>query len=109
MIAIKRLTVMWNHRRTHSISRPNHRFIAIFLLSWIAPTHAADRKPDAMAMVSMSDDTRLATDIYLPSRSGSWPVRLICTPYGRTQYAPLSDEGYAIVIQDMRGRYGSQG
>ncbi len=62
----------------------------------------------------MSDGTRLATDVYLPKTGGpQWPVRLIRTPYGRVrynrEYGPKAERGYAVVIQDMRGRFDSEG
>lgn len=63
-------------------------------------------------MVPMGDGTLLATDVYLPSStSDSWPVLLIRTPYGREENESLFDftEDYALVIQDVRGRYDSEG
>lgn len=63
-------------------------------------------------MVPMRDGTLLATDVYLPSRSDdSWPVLLIRTPYGREENEALFDfaEDYVLVIQDVRGRFDSEG
>lgn len=63
-------------------------------------------------MVEMRDGALLATDVYLPSRDNdSWPVLLIRTPYGRDENEALFDfaEDYALVIQDVRGRYDSEG
>ncbi len=63
-------------------------------------------------MVEMRDGTLLATDVYLPSSGNdSWPVLLIRTPYGRSENEELFDfaEDYALVIQDVRGRYDSEG
>jgi hypothetical protein len=63
-------------------------------------------------MVPMRDKVKLATDVYLPRDGmGSWPVLLIRTPYGREESESLfrfADE-YAIVIQDVRGRFDSEG
>lgn len=60
----------------------------------------------------MPDGCRLATDVYLPA-PGRHPVLLAMTPYGRvnkrTLAAWLVDAGYAVVIQDVRGRYDSEG
>jgi putative CocE/NonD family hydrolase len=72
------------------------------------------------AMVPMRDCTRLATDIYLPEGAGPLPVILVRLPYGkRTGVEDLpamrlagflfAASGYAVVIQDTRGRYGSEG
>lgn len=65
-------------------------------------------------MVPMTDGTLLATDVYLPATGGpQWPVRLVRTPYGRTrfnrEYGAKADRGYVMVIQDMRGRFDSEG
>jgi hypothetical protein len=83
-------------------------------------------------MVTMRDGVRLATDIYLPvttaGSSARFPVILERTPYDKT--APSRSErtpanptplgraevaafftrrGYAVVYQDCRGRYKSEG
>ena len=80
-------------------------------------------------MVAMRDGTRLATDLYLPTgTTGALPVLLERTPYGRNALArrersaaepvPLrrgavaerfASHGYAVVVQDCRGRFDSEG
>lgn len=72
-------------------------------------------------MVPMRDGIKLATDVYLPgdsaggdsgSATGRYPVILIRTPYSkgmRGQATPWLKEGYAVVLQDCRGRFRSQG
>jgi len=68
--------------------------------------------------VEMRDGTVLATDVYRPEGEGRWPVLLQRTPYdkGRGTLALLQTDtfravarGYAVVIQDCRGRYASDG
>lgn len=69
------------------------------------------------SMVSLRDGTSLATDIYLPSTPGSYPVVLVRTPYGKTQpYCDMvrqgefwSSLGYVCVVQDCRGKWDSMG
>ena len=85
------------------------------------------------AMVQLRDGVRLATDIYRPARDGvplegPFPVILERTPYGRNKVSrserTASDdrpksraqvaqffarEGYVVIYQDCRGRYGSEG
>lgn len=60
----------------------------------------------------MRDGCRLATDVYLPGE-GRFPVLLMMTPYGRKGMAvlaqPVCAAGYALVVQDVRGRYDSEG
>src|SRR5262245_44220203 len=73
----------------------------------------------AEAMVPMRDGARLYTQIYSPSGiSEPLPILLIRTPYGTGQPAPariptllpeLSEDGYIFVLQDIRGRFKSEG
>ncbi len=64
--------------------------------------------------IPMRDGVRLAADIFLPGNSGRWPTVLFRTPYSRKGpsargYRQFVRRGYAVVIQDVRGRYASQG
>lgn len=65
------------------------------------------------AMVPMRDGVKLATDIHLPEGSGPWPTLLVMTPYNRKGVESLAAEtgkrGYALVAQDFRGRFDSEG
>ena len=71
-------------------------------------------------LVNMRDGVALATDVYVPEGQGQFPTLLQRTPYDKsepfgTQYIvgmntlEALDDGFAVVIQDTRGRYGSQG
>ena len=79
-------------------------------------------------MVPMRDGIRLATDVHLPTGRGPFPVIMERTPYGRAEAsrseitaadrtpaaradiaAYFTRHGYAVVYQDTRGRYGSEG
>ena len=66
-------------------------------------------------MVAMEDGALLATDLYLPEADGQVPALINRTPYNKDA-VDLSEEvlayvqaGYAVVIQDVRGRYRSEG
>jgi len=63
-----------------------------------------------------ADGVRLSTDVYLPDGKGPWPCVLIRTPYNNNdpvKKIPLAREfasnGYAVAVQDVRGRYDSEG
>jgi predicted acyl esterase len=66
-------------------------------------------------MVAMRDGVKLATDVYLPpGGTGKYPVILARTPYDKSKggsalAAPTTKRGYALVIQDLRGRFKSAG
>jgi predicted acyl esterase len=55
----------------------------------------------------------LATDVVLPDGDGPFPTALIRTPYDRTRHRAEAGgwarHGFAAVVQDVRGRFGSEG
>ena len=63
--------------------------------------------------VVMRDGVQLATDVYLPRGDGPFPTVVTRTPYGRGDHMLLVDglraAGVALVAQDMRGRFDSEG
>ena len=65
--------------------------------------------------VPMRDEVNLSTDIYLPDIDSSVPAILIRTPYNNNDEAQVRDamffasRGYAVVVQDVRGRWDSEG
>ncbi len=63
--------------------------------------------------VPMRDGVRLSADVYLPREEGRWPVILIRTPYGNQSHFEegsfFARRGYAVVVQDCRGRHDSEG
>jgi putative CocE/NonD family hydrolase len=69
-------------------------------------------------MIPTRDGTRMATDVYRPARNGvpvpeRFPVLLQRTPYdktaSRTQAEYFARHGYVVAVQDIRGRYRSEG
>ena len=79
-------------------------------------------------MISMRDGVRLATDLYFPEGAPQpLPVVLIRTPYNKKLLRPerasgyyrwkggdirvrlFAGQGYVVAVQDLRGRYESEG
>lgn len=65
-------------------------------------------------MVKMRDGIKLATAVWLPNKTQeAVPVILVRTPYGKMSYEKayvhFIQRGYAVVIQDTRGRQDSEG
>ena len=64
--------------------------------------------------VAMRDGVRLDTNIFKPAGSARYPAILVRTPYDKgpdlpTGYMSFINRGYAVVLQDVRGRYASEG
>ncbi len=71
---------------------------------------------DRDVAVPMRDAVVLRADVFRPAGGGRFPTLVYRTPYDRklapSNYTTVSaavDRGYAVVVQDVRGRYGSAG
>ena len=72
---------------------------------------------DRAVMVPMRDGTRLAADVYRPANTGRYPAIVERTPYNREESVILrtktpqffAQRGFVFVVQDVRGRFGSEG
>ena len=75
----------------------------------------SDVRADSAMAVPMRDGVVLRADVMRPRKGGRFPVLVYRTPYSRGD--ALGSEfvgaavarGYAVVVQDVRGRYGSEG
>ncbi|MDD4190641.1 MAG: CocE/NonD family hydrolase [Mangrovibacterium sp.] len=65
------------------------------------------------AFVETENGIKLATDIYLSGEKGTYPVVLVRTPYLKESFkknaAKFVKQGYAVVVQDCRGKFSSEG
>jgi uncharacterized protein len=67
--------------------------------------------------VPLRDGTVTRAEAWLPAEGGPWPAILVRTPYLKEAAAPLpiadprlaTERGYALVVQDVRGRGTSDG
>ena len=73
---------------------------------------------DQNVVIPMRDGTNTYADVYRPSDAGKHPVLMTRTPYDKSSAASRTNNidavtaashGYAVVIQDVRGRYTSEG
>jgi putative CocE/NonD family hydrolase len=94
--------------------------IAIFVLlpasAWPAePGAVAQRFEERDEMIEMRDGVRLHTKIFVPvDRDGPLPFLMTRTPYGIGGSAQMIEslpgfQGYIVVFQDIRGKFGSEG
>jgi hypothetical protein len=110
----------------HMTPRVRRLFVAPLLLAGVAVVHMRGAQPVAQpalsateAMIAMRDGQRLYTQVYAPkAASGPLPVLLLRTPYGTgdlnaariaASLPELTAEGFIVVVQDIRGRFKSEG
>lgn len=76
-----------------------------------AETYAVTIERDVST--TMRDGTILHADVYRPRADGTFPVLLERTPYDKSGSAGFgvkaAARGYAVIVQDVRGRYTSEG
>jgi hypothetical protein len=85
--------------------------------SWCPAQQAASELPYTFqgdVMVPMRDGAKLTANIFLPKTGGPFPVILMRTPYGKMdakfgEAKRYCAAGYAMVVQDCRGRGRSEG
>jgi putative CocE/NonD family hydrolase len=89
-------------------------FALLALLAWAAP--AQDFQVEKDVPVVMRDGVVLRADVWRPAAGGRFPVLVYRTPYDKrrapesyTTFRRAVERGYAVVIQDVRGRYASEG
>jgi putative CocE/NonD family hydrolase len=90
--------------------------VSKLILVCAAVVSAAQKQPARLlrAEIPMRDGVRLAANVYLPGDRARMPAILERTPYGKgteitPNYQAFVDRGYAVVVEDVRGRYESEG
>jgi uncharacterized protein len=94
--------------------------IALMLPAAVAVRTPAQRPTPAVhdrnVDVPMRDGVALRADVLRPSSTGRFPTLVYRTPYGKDEelkeYSTFTHavaRGYAVVVQDVRGRYASDG
>jgi len=86
-------------------------------LLYAAPSQASDSQLlDKDVAIPMRDGVRLRADVLRPAPVGRFPVLVYRTPYGKesalreySTFRKAVERGYAVVVQDVRGRYASDG
>lgn len=98
--------------------KPTILFVLLGLLSLqaVLPISAKDKEENytkKTLMINTGGNINLSTDIYLPKTKGPFPCILIRTPYSKNNSASdaelFTNLGYALVVQDTRGKYESEG
>lgn len=88
-------------------------FIIVILAFFASEFYAHEEITKETVKITTKDGTNLASDIYIPTEGDNHPVILIRTPYGKQQHVYEGEyfayNGYAVVIQDSRGKWESDG
>jgi putative CocE/NonD family hydrolase len=91
------------------------RFLIVAALAPYVLLPAEKIRVDSHIAVPMRDGVKLYADVYRPAAAGKYPVLVIRTPYGvqrdgvHQNCIEFAQHGYAVVNQDVRGRYESEG
>jgi len=87
--------------------------IGFALAPRIAQAQSGDVLVEHDVPAKMRDGVMLKADIYRPKAPGEYPVLLQRTPYDKTNARSFgmkaAARGYIVVVQDVRGRYTSDG
>lgn len=87
---------------------------SLVLLLAVGAAFAAPPVREFNTRVTMRDGIGLSANVFRPAAPGRYPTILIRTPYNKgpeltPNFQSFLDHGYAFVIQDVRGRYKSEG
>ncbi|HEY3457373.1 MAG TPA: CocE/NonD family hydrolase [Bryobacteraceae bacterium] len=89
------------------------RNLPLLIAILIVPLIDAQVVVERGVKTAMRDGTILRADIYRPAAEGRYPVLLQRTPYNKSGGADagyrMAAAGYVAIIQDVRGRYTSDG
>jgi hypothetical protein len=93
------------------------KLLLLFALTATVSSALAQSTPQVVVENGVAMKTRdgvtLHADIYRPAADGSYPVLLTRTPYNKRNSANFGQKGaargYIVVVQDVRGRYSSEG
>jgi putative CocE/NonD family hydrolase len=88
--------------------------ITLLGLIWAFTLVASPPQKLLHVRVLMRDGIHLDANVFHPFGSSRYPTILIRTPYDKGAdfnpgYQSFIDHGYAVVVQDVRGRYNSEG
>jgi hypothetical protein len=94
------------------VRRPVLLILLLPLPLW--PFASAPPLRDLNVGVYMRDGVRLSANVFRPAAPGRYPTVLLRTPYDKggditPNFQSFLNHGYALMIQDVRGRYESAG
>src|ERR1019366_4861341 len=102
------------NRRAGCHPAPQLHLLVLFLLCAGLASAQRPALKQLHVPVPMRDGVHLSANVFLPSERARVPTILVRTPYGKgaditSNYQAFVDHGYAVMVQDVRGRYESEG
>ncbi|HUJ94147.1 MAG TPA: CocE/NonD family hydrolase [Terriglobales bacterium] len=115
------------HRNRNGVARPMASAFSVLLCFFFFQTGVIPSMAQSSSVsedflvekdvaVPMRDGVVLRADVLLPRGEGRFPVLVYRTPYGKevalkdyTTFGHAVERGYAVVVQDVRGRFASAG
>jgi len=98
------------------VNHPGRAVIAGLAWALLSQSSTTDFVSEHNVAITMRDGVALRADILRPKADGRFPVLVYRTPYGKvfaekehTTFRHALERGYAVVIEDVRGRYDSDG
>src|SRR5215813_8204070 len=94
------------------------RYVALLLcgITLLASAQQPPYNTDHNTAIPMRDGVMLRADILRPAGEGRFPVLVYRTPYNKqdalesySTFRRAVERGYVVVVQDVRGRYASDG
>jgi hypothetical protein len=86
---------------------------SLLLAAPLSAQRPADIAVDSNVTIRMRDGVVLQATVFRPVAEGRYPTLVYRTPYNRAHAPAITDaavrRGYVVVVQDVRGRYGSSG
>jgi putative CocE/NonD family hydrolase len=116
MLRLANADILWGFLRL--VSFLEKRLVLPFMrIPSSTPDEYARHIVEKNVPIPMRDGVRLYADIYKPPAQGRFPVVLIRLPYGKGEYYTYMPaygrfwpkKGYVCVIQDVRGKWASEG
>lgn len=116
MLRLAYADVLWGFFRLLSFLR-KELLLPLMRIPSSTPDQHARHVVEKDVPIPMRDGVRLYADIYKPPVEGIFPVILIRLPYGKEEYYTYMPaygrfwpkKGYVCVIQDVRGKWASEG
>ena len=111
---------MTNNYKHMKLRSPSRMFMALVVMLIIVSSSASAQPMNDIRIirhqeVPMKDGVILYADVYLPEPPGKYPTLVVRTPYGvqrpgmHQTMVKFAQHGYAVVLQDVRGRFESEG